>query len=156
MAQETTITDDSIRSWIETSSNLVAGPIDSERLNNNVLKIVGEVYHVLANLKALKMKYRMDSTDEGSEGSTRELEPRGTNAPALFSLALPSQGRSSTRHDDAISQVSSEISNTGMMRCGKCCRPASADLAMQWSVLGLSRCQRTTANWRILGVQRMP
>jgi len=95
-----TITDDSIRRCIQISSNLVAGrpgPIDSDRFNSHILTIFGEVYGVLNNLKPLKMKYRIDSTDEGTEEPSNEPEPpasrerkrQRTNAPSTIFDSSP-------------------------------------------------------------------
>ncbi|KAH0543150.1 hypothetical protein FGG08_002495 [Glutinoglossum americanum] len=90
------VTDCSVRKCIQAASIQTVGPIDIDRLESNILGIIGEVYHVLNNLQTLKKKYRIDSADGGTEGGTGELDPspsdqetKGTSASSTLSQGFP-------------------------------------------------------------------
>ena len=65
-----TITDDAIRSCVLEASRQMLGPIDNERLESTILKIFGQVYHVLEKMRTLREKYGIDLMDCEKETDT--------------------------------------------------------------------------------------
>jgi Prion-inhibition and propagation len=85
-------TDDSIRLCLQRASSWTAGPLDIDRVESNILKILGRLNQVLNDLDALKKKYRIDVGDDvqtvGMEGPESSLQDEKA-AKTSVSRVLP-------------------------------------------------------------------